>query len=67
AGSSSRVLSSIQASTSRKAFVKTPGVVDVAIGPQISSQGREPDEMMREVEAWIEDKTRELDPAAYKA
>jgi 1-acyl-sn-glycerol-3-phosphate acyltransferase len=49
----------------RKAFVKTPGVVDVVIGPQISSVGREPEELMREVEAWIEAKTRELDPQAY--
>jgi 1-acyl-sn-glycerol-3-phosphate acyltransferase len=49
----------------RKAFVKTPGVIDVVIGPQISSQGREPDEMMREVQSWIEAKTRELDPQAY--
>ena len=49
----------------RKAFVKTPGVIDVVIGPQISSAGREAEEMMREVEAWIESKTRELDPQSY--
>jgi 1-acyl-sn-glycerol-3-phosphate acyltransferase len=49
----------------RKAFVKTPGVIDVVIGPQISSVGRTPEEMMREVENWIEAKTRELDPQAY--
>jgi 1-acyl-sn-glycerol-3-phosphate acyltransferase len=49
----------------RKAFVKTSGVIDVVIGPQISSVGREPEEMMREVESWIETKTRELDPQAY--
>jgi 1-acyl-sn-glycerol-3-phosphate acyltransferase len=50
----------------RKAFVKTPGVIDVVIGPQISSVGRQPEEMMREVQAWIEAKTRELDPQAYQ-
>jgi len=50
----------------RKAFVKTPGVIDVVIGPQISSVGRGPDELMREVEAWIEAKTHELDPQAYQ-
>jgi 1-acyl-sn-glycerol-3-phosphate acyltransferase len=49
----------------RKAFVKMPGVIDVVIGPQISSVGRAPEEMMREVESWIEAKTRELDPQAY--
>jgi 1-acyl-sn-glycerol-3-phosphate acyltransferase len=51
----------------RKAFVKTPGVIDVVIGPQISSIGREPEELMHEVEAWIEAKTRELDPEIFTA
>jgi 1-acyl-sn-glycerol-3-phosphate acyltransferase len=50
----------------RKAFVKTPGVIDVVIGAQISSAGRQPEELMQEVETWIEAKTRELDPEAYK-
>ena len=49
----------------RKAFLKTPGVVDFSIGPPIPSQGREPDELMREVEAWIEAEMRRLDPEAY--
>jgi len=49
----------------RKAFVKRPGLVDVSIGPPIPSQGREPDELMREVEAWIETEMRRLDPDAY--
>jgi 1-acyl-sn-glycerol-3-phosphate acyltransferase len=49
----------------RKGFVKTPGVVDVVIGPQISSVGRQPEELMREVQTWIEAKTRELDPQAF--
>ena len=49
----------------RKAFVKRPGVVDVSIGPLISSDGRKPDELMREVEAWIEAEMRRLDPQAY--
>jgi len=50
----------------RKAFVKTPGVVDVSIGRPIPSQGRQPDELMREVEAWIESEMRRLDPEAYR-
>lgn len=50
----------------RKAFVKHPGVVDVSIGPAISSVGRKPDELMREVEAWIEAEMRRLDPEAYR-
>ena len=50
----------------RKAFIKRPGVVDVSIGPAIPSLGRRPDELMREVEAWIEAEMRRLDPEAYR-
>ncbi|WP_307688420.1 lysophospholipid acyltransferase family protein [Variovorax ginsengisoli] len=50
----------------RKAFIKRPGTVDVSIGPAISSVGRKPDELMREVEAWIEAEMRRLDPDAYR-
>ena len=49
----------------RKAFIKRPGVVDVSIGKPIPSQGRKPDELMREVEAWIESEMHRLDPQAY--
>ncbi len=51
----------------RKAFLKTPGIVDVSIGKPIPSQGRQPDELMQEVEAWIESEMRRLDPEAYTA
>jgi len=50
----------------RKAFVKRPGVVDVSIGKPIPSIGRKPEELMREVEAWIEAEMRRLDPEAYQ-
>ncbi len=49
----------------RKSFLLRPGVVDVSIGKPISSTGRQPDELMREVEAWIEAEMRRLDPEAY--
>ena len=49
----------------RKAFIKRPGLVDVSIGKPIPSQGRKPDELMREVEAWIESEMHRLDPQAY--
>ena len=49
----------------RKAFVKTPGVVDISIGQPIASAGRDPDELMREVQAWIEAEMQRLDPEAY--
>ncbi len=49
----------------RKGFIKYPGVVQVSIGRPISSVGREPKELMREVEAWIEAEMRRIDPEAY--
>ena len=49
----------------RKAFIKRPGIVDISIGKPISSVGRQPDELMREVEAWIEAEMHRLDPDAY--
>jgi 1-acyl-sn-glycerol-3-phosphate acyltransferase len=50
----------------RKSMLKRPGVMDVSIGKPIPSQGRQPEELMREVEAWIEAEMRRLDPDAYK-
>jgi len=49
----------------RKAFIKKAGIVDISIGNPIPSAGREPDELMREVEAWIEAEMHRLDPEAY--
>jgi 1-acyl-sn-glycerol-3-phosphate acyltransferase len=39
--------------------------VTFSIGPAIPSQGRQPEEMMREVETWIETEMHRLDPSAY--
>ncbi len=50
----------------RKAFIKRPGIVDVSIGKPISSQGRKHDELMSEVESWIESEMQRLDPEAYR-
>jgi 1-acyl-sn-glycerol-3-phosphate acyltransferase len=49
----------------RKALIKRPGTVEFSIGKPIPSAGREPEELMREVEAWIEAEMRRLDPTAY--
>ncbi len=49
----------------RKAFIKRPGVVDVSIGKPIPTAGRDANELMREVEAWIEAEMHRLDPEAY--
>lgn len=51
----------------RKAFVKQAGVVTVSIGAPIESLGREPDELMAEVQQWIESEMHRLDPQAYSA
>ena len=48
-----------------KAFVKRPGTVDISIGKPISSEGRKADELMAEVQYWIESEMRRLDPEAY--
>jgi 1-acyl-sn-glycerol-3-phosphate acyltransferase len=49
----------------RKTFMVRPGVVDVSIGKPIASEGRTSDDLMREVEAWIEAEMRRIDPEAY--
>ena len=49
----------------RKSFLLRPGVIDVSIGRPIASEGRQPDELMKEVETWIEAEMRRLDPEAY--
>jgi 1-acyl-sn-glycerol-3-phosphate acyltransferase len=49
----------------RKSFMLRPGVIDVSIGEPIPVQGRRADELMQQVEAWIEAEMRRLDPQAY--
>ncbi len=49
----------------RRSFWFLPGVVDISIGQPVSAQGREPAELMDEVERWIEAEMRRLDPEAY--
>ncbi len=50
----------------RKSFLLRPGLVEISIAPPITSVGREADELMREVETWIEAEMRRLDPVAYR-
>ncbi len=50
----------------RKSWIKTPGTIEVSIGKPIPSMGRQPDELMREVQDWIESEMRRLDPDAYR-
>jgi 1-acyl-sn-glycerol-3-phosphate acyltransferase len=49
----------------RKSFLLRPGVIDISIGRPIPVAGREPDELMQQVEQWIEAEMRRLDPEAY--
>ncbi len=49
----------------RRSFLLRPGIIDVSIGRPIPSADRRPDELMWEVEAWIEAEMRRLDPDAY--
>lgn len=50
----------------RKTWLIRPGVIDLSIGAPIYANGRKPDEMMLEVEQWIEAEMRRLDPEAYR-
>lgn len=49
-----------------RSFSFRPGVIDVSIGAPISSDGREPGELMAEIEHWIESEMHRLDPEAYQ-
>ncbi len=51
----------------RRSYLLRPGLVDISIGRPVASAGRDPDELMREAEAWIEGEMHRLDPDAYKA
>ncbi len=44
----------------RRALKKYPGVIDVVIGEPISTAGKKPEQVMQEVENWIEGKMAEL-------
>jgi 1-acyl-sn-glycerol-3-phosphate acyltransferase len=48
-----------------RAFIKRPGIIDISIGRPIPSTSRKADELMREVEHWIESEMLRLDPEAY--
>ena len=49
----------------RRSFLLRPGVIDMSIAKPIDAVGREPEELMREVETWIEAEMRHIDPEAY--
>jgi 1-acyl-sn-glycerol-3-phosphate acyltransferase len=51
----------------RKSFLLRPGLIEVSIGQPIPVEGRRPEELMQQVETWIEAEMRRLDPEAYAA
>lgn len=50
----------------RNAFIKKPGIITVSIGHPISPEGRTPDDMMQQVEIWIESEMHRISPHAYR-
>lgn len=50
----------------RNSFIKKPGTITVSIGPPISPDEKSPDEMMSEVENWIESEMHRISPHAYQ-
>lgn len=50
----------------RRSFLLRPGVIDISIGRPIPSRGRTSEDLMAEVEAFIEGEMRRLDPGAYR-
>jgi 1-acyl-sn-glycerol-3-phosphate acyltransferase len=45
----------------RRGFLKKPGTVRVAIGPAIDPRGKKAEEIIKQVEEWIENKMKELE------
>jgi 1-acyl-sn-glycerol-3-phosphate acyltransferase len=51
----------------RKSFLLRPGLIEISIGRPITPAGRSADELMREIETWIEAEMRRIDAPAYRA
>jgi 1-acyl-sn-glycerol-3-phosphate acyltransferase len=50
----------------RQAFLKSPGIVTLSIGPAIDPTGLAPDEVNARAEAWIEAEMRRISPHLYQ-
>lgn len=51
----------------KNSFIKKPGLITVSIGPSISPRGHTHEQLMRQVENWIEGEMRIISPHAYPA
>ena len=47
----------------RDAFIKYPGTITVSVGPVLEAAGRKPEQLMKEVENWIEQESEKLGSA----
>lgn len=47
------------------AWIKTPGTIDVVVGPVIHCADRDLQSITNEVKMWIENEMRQIDPQAY--
>ena len=50
----------------KNSFIKKPGTITVSIGPVIETAGRSPEELMAQVEDWIETEMRVISPHVYQ-
>jgi 1-acyl-sn-glycerol-3-phosphate acyltransferase len=48
-------------------WIKRPGLVTISIGKPIETTGRNPNQLNKEVERWIESEMRRIDPTAYRS
>jgi len=49
----------------RNAFIKKPGLITVSIGPAIQTDGRDSEDVNKEVQQWIESEMRLISPHIY--
>jgi len=49
----------------RNAFIKKPGLITVSIGPAIQTEGRDSEDVNKEVQQWIESEMRRISPHIY--
>jgi 1-acyl-sn-glycerol-3-phosphate acyltransferase len=49
----------------RNAFIKYPGKITVSIGPALDAAGYKPEQLIKEVEDWIEQEVERLGSARH--
>jgi 1-acyl-sn-glycerol-3-phosphate acyltransferase len=49
----------------KNSFIKKPGTITVSIGPVIETAGRNAEDLIEEVERWIENEMRVISPHVY--